>query len=243
MSLKKLNILYIMLCFSILSYAQQNGKAYYTKKSSHNFVPKKESGNKASSLYKTVNYSINDMEFILTFNNSLANYEEIKKLGVDDNSSAVQFNRVFSGYSGPYYYDFETNNVTRKQGKYLIEKKMSTYEWVLTKEKLIINDLTCYKATTTLKLQGRRGELLRPVIAWYTTDINLSAGPDGFGGLPGLIIQLEVNKVVTTLKKIEFSDKPVDVKLPTKGKKMTEAEFDALMKDLTENRSKYYDKN
>ena len=120
---------------------------------------------------------------------------------------------------------------------------MSTYEWELTKEKLIINDLTCYKATTVLKLQGRRGEILRPVLAWYTTDINLSAGPDGFGGLPGLIIQLEVNNVVTALKKIEFSDKPVDVKLPTKGKKMTEAEFDALMKDMVENRSKYYDKN
>jgi len=227
----------------MLSYSQQNGKAYYTKKSSHNFVPTKESGNKASSLYKSVNYSINDMEFILIFNNSIANYEEIKKLGVDENNSAVQFNRVFSGYSGPYYFDFETNSVTRKQGKYLIKKQLSAYNWVLTKEKLIINDLTCYKATTILKLEGRSGEILRPVVAWYTTDINLSAGPDGFGGLPGLIIQLEVNRVVTTLKKIDFSDKNLNIKLPTKGKKLTEAEFDALMKDMVENRDKYYDKN
>jgi GLPGLI family protein len=244
MSLKTIITLSLILCFPISSYSQQNGKAYYTKKASHNFVPIQESGNSnVNSLYKSLNSSIDDMEFTLKFNNTIANYEYIKKLGIDENSSRAEFNKVFSGYSGPYYYDFATNNVTRKHGKYLIEKKMSTYEWVLTKEKLIINNLTCYKATTIVKQQGRRGELLKPAVAWYTTDINLSAGPDGFGGLPGLIIQLEFDKVVTTLKKIEFSDKPVIVKLPTKGKKMTEAEFDALMKDMVENRSKYYDKN
>jgi len=235
----------LILCFSILSYAQQNGKAYYTKKSSHNFLPIKKSDNSttANSLYKSVNSGISGMEFILTFNNTLANYKDIKKIGIDENSSEAQFSKVFSGYSGPYYYDFERKSVTRKQGKYLIKKQLSSYEWVLTKEKLIINDLTCYKATTILKLDGRSGEILRPVVAWYTTDINLSAGPDGFGGLPGLIMQLEVNKVVTTLKKIEFSDKPLEINLPTKGKKMTEAEFDALMKDINEDRGKYYDKN
>ena len=47
------------------------------------------------------------------------------------------------------------------------------------------NDLTCCKATTIIKQEGRRGELLKPAIAWYITDVNVSAGPDGFGGLPG----------------------------------------------------------
>lgn len=244
MYFKKTIALNLILCFSILSYAQQNGQAFYTKKSSHNFTIRKSPENaSANSLFKSVNSSINDMEFILTFNNSMASFIDIKKLGIDENSSAAQFNKVFSGYAGPYYFDFETNNVTRKQSTYLIKKKLSDYDWVLTKEKLIINDLTCYKATTIIKQQGRRGELLKTAVAWYTTDINLSAGPDGFGGLPGLIIQLEFDKVVTTLNKIEFSDKHIDIKLPTKGKKMTEAEFDALMKDINENRGEYYDKN
>ena len=125
MSYKNLTNLYLMLFFSILSYAQQNGKAYYTKKSSHNFLPIKKSDNSttANSLYKSVNSGISGMEFILTFNNELANYEHIKKLGIDENSSRAEFNKVFSGYSGPYYYNFATNNVTRKQGKYLTEKK------------------------------------------------------------------------------------------------------------------------
>ena len=240
MPLKNLITLYLIICFPLLSYSQQNGKAYYKKTSSHNFKPIDKLDNKASSLYKSVNSSISDMEFILTFNKSTALFEDIKRLDIDENSSAAQFNKVFSGYKGPYYFNFEINNVTRKQGKYLIEKKLSDYNWILTKEKMIINNLTCYKAKTIVKLQGRRGEILRPVVAWYTTDINVSAGPDGFGGLPGLIIQLEVNKVVTTLQKIEFTDKNLAIELPTKGEKITETEFETLMKDMVENRDKYY---
>ncbi|MCB0461677.1 MAG: GLPGLI family protein [Flavobacteriaceae bacterium] len=232
--------LYLIICFSLLSYSQQNGKAYYKKKSSHNFKPIEKSDSRAGSLYKSVNSSISDMEFILTFNKSLALFEDIKKLDIDENSSAAQFNKVFSGYKGPYYFNFEINNVIRKQGKYLIEKKLSDYNWILTKEKMIINNLTCHKATTIVKQQGRSGELLKPAVAWYSPDINLSAGPDGFGGLPGLIIQLEFDRVVTTLQKVEFLDKPISIELPNKGKKMTEAEFEALMKDLVENRDKYY---
>lgn len=245
MPFKNLNALSLMLFFSILSYSQNKGRAYYKKTSTQSFVQTKEMNNdhKIKSLYKSVNNSINNMEFLLTFSDSLALYEEIKKLGVEGNSSKTQFAKVFSGYKGPSYYNFKTKKIIQRQGKYLIEKKLADYKWVLTKEKLIIDGLTCYKATTTLKLQGRRGEILRPVTAWYTTDINLPIGPDGFGGLPGLILQLEVDKVVTTLSKIEFTDKVLKIKSPPKGKKITQEEFDFLMKEMVESRAKYYDKN
>jgi len=245
MAFKKLIAFSFTICFSVLSYAQNNGKAFYTKKSSHNFedIEGLDINPQIMSSFKSVNNTINNIEFLLTFNDSLAIYEEIKNLGMEVKNSKTQFAKVFSGYNGPSYYNFKTEKITQKQGSYLVEKNLTDYKWVLTKEKLIIDHFTCYKATTVLKLQGRSGEILRPVTAWYTTDINPSAGPDGFGGLPGLIIQLEVNKVVTTLKKIEFSNKPINIKLPTKGKKITQEEFDLLMKEMVENRDKYYDKN
>lgn len=183
------------------------------------------------------------MEFVLRFNDSLALYEEIEKLDSDSNKTSEGLSTAFSGYKGPYYFELKTRKSVRKQGKYLIEKNLNSYDWELSKEKLMIDSLTCYKATTTLKLQGRSGEILRPVTAWYISEINVPVGPDGFGGLPGLIVQLEINNVVTTLQKIEFSDKDIEIELPTKGKKMTEEEFKALMKDLVENREKYYGDN
>jgi GLPGLI family protein len=243
MLFKKIITLLIILGFSFFSYSQNSGKAYYKKTSTHNFEDIKGLDSKIMSSFKSVNNSINNMEFLLMFNDSLAIYEEIKKLEVEGNGSKTKFTKVFSGYNGPSYYNFKTKKTIQKQGSYLVEKSFTDYEWVLTKDKLIIDHLTCYKATTTLKLQGRRGEILRPVVAWYTTDINLSIGPDGFGGLPGLIIQLEVDKVVTTLSKIEFIDKALKIKLSPKGKKITEEEFNVLMKEMVENRAKYYDKN
>jgi GLPGLI family protein len=235
----------LVLLISVASYGQTNGNAYYKKQSTHNFDNIKGVNNNQNvkSSFKSVNNSINDMEFVLMFNDSLALYEEIEKLDSDSRKSSEGLSSVFSGYKGPYYYNLKTSKSQRKQGKYLIENNLKNYNWVLTKEKLILNNLTCYKATTTLKLEGRSGEIIRSVTAWYTPSIGIQLGPDGFGGLPGLIIQLEVNKVVTTLERIEFLEKSIKIDVPTKGEKMTEEEFKVLIKDLVENREKYYNKN
>ncbi|WP_179352973.1 GLPGLI family protein [Winogradskyella vidalii] len=235
----------ILLLFSSFCLSQNSGKAFYKKQSKHNFSNIKELDNntKAKSAFKSVNNTIDEMEFELMFNDSLASYRKLKKLNSDSQSSSMNLATAFSGYSGPYYFNLKTRQSLREQGKYIIEKDFEDYDWTLTKEKMMIDSLTCYKATTILKQQGRRGEILKPVIAWYTTDINLQVGPDGFSGLPGLIIQLEVDKVITTLQKIKFLEKKIDIDIPTKGKKMTEQEYAILMKDLVENREKYYGKN
>ncbi len=245
MNLKNFFLLVIFTFSSALSFGQINGKAYYKKLSTHNFgnLQNIDNNSKAKSAFKSVNNSISDMQFELTFNDTLASYIKVKTLDSDSQNSLDGLAASFSGYNGPYYFNLKTRKSLRKQGKYLIEREFKDYDWQLTKEMITIDSLTCFKATTTLKLQGRSGEILRPVTAWYTTDINLQIGPDGFSGLPGLIIQLESNKVVTTLEKIEFIDKSIEINIPTKGKKMTAEAFAALMKDLVENREKYYDKN
>jgi GLPGLI family protein len=119
---------------------------------------------------------------------------------------------------------------------YLIEKDFSSYDWVLTKEKLIINGLSCYKAKTTIIKEGRSGVIEQAIVAWYAIDITVSAGPDGFAGLPGLIIQLENEKYVTVLDKIVFKKEPIEIELPLDGKKMTQTEFKDLMKKMSESR-------
>jgi GLPGLI family protein len=80
---------------------------------------------------------------------------------------------------------------------------------------------------------------------WYTPDISLPIGPDGFAGLPGLIVQIEKGQVITILDKIEFTNKnrAVKIEIPTDGLKMSQDEFNALMKDMALNKMKYYNKN
>ncbi|MEI9958361.1 MAG: GLPGLI family protein [Ferruginibacter sp.] len=72
------------------------------------------------------------------------------------------------------------------------------------------------------------------LVAWYAEDISLSAGPDQFGGLPGLILSVDVNsgEFVYTATEIKKDVKKADIKAPSKGKKVTNEEFVKLRKEL-----------
>jgi GLPGLI family protein len=66
--------------------------------------------------------------------------------------------------------------------------------------------------------------------AWYSPEIAVNHGPDVFWGLPGLI--LEVSNGERTLICSQVILNPSDAKAvvpATKGKKVTEAEYEAIM--------------
>jgi GLPGLI family protein len=79
------------------------------------------------------------------------------------------------------------------------------------------------------------------VVAWFTTDIPVPAGPDFQGQLPGLILELTLNNGQQVYKAIEVSPKVSmsKIKPPKDGKKLTAAEFtkerDALMEEMRKN--------
>jgi GLPGLI family protein len=72
----------------------------------------------------------------------------------------------------------------------------------------------------------------RSVVAWYTEDIQSSAGPEVYGGLPGLILQLDINGGEMVLTAVELATQGMDkgvVKEPVDGKKITRAAFQKMM--------------
>ena len=225
----KLFTLCSLLCIS-QSFGQHKGMAIYKKRSKININLGNSTDTAPSSLNpKNINERINNMQFILRFKDTLALYEKEKLL---ESTTDDRLAQVFSGYSGPYYFNFKSGEVLRVKGKYLITKHKKEFEWTLHPENILINGITCYKATTELTLQGRRGTIIRPVTAWYAPEITIFAGPDGFTGLPGLIIQTEVKDVVTTLEKIEFNTKIDPIHIPTTKKHMTEKEFEDHLEDI-----------
>jgi GLPGLI family protein len=74
------------------------------------------------------------------------------------------------------------------------------------------------------------------VIAWYTTDVPVPAGPAYTGQLPGLILELDVNNGQSITRAIEFSPKVAanKIKEPKDGKKLTAAEFTKEREKLLE---------
>ena len=183
----------------------------YKKISYHNFdkmlASQKQKDESMTKKINAVNEIVNELKYELIIKDSLAEYKELKKLKNDINNQSLNIARVFSGYKGPYYFNLNNNNILREKGKYLISKNLKDIKWNLSKESKIINGYKCYKATTTITVQGRRGVFERSVVAYYTPEINIPVGPDGFGGLPGLIIKLENNKVITILEKFNLNKK------------------------------------
>jgi GLPGLI family protein len=68
------------------------------------------------------------------------------------------------------------------------------------------------------------------VEAWFTQDIETSAGPDFFFGLPGLIMKVTVDEGTTEYKVLQLDTQAkTTVKAPTSGKKITREEYRKLM--------------
>lgn len=85
--------------------------------------------------------------------------------------------------------------------------------------------------TTTQKQQpGKEVE----VVAWYADDIVSPVGPENYGQLPGVILQLDVDNGTTVFTATEVK-KTVDakeLKEPKKGKAVTRQEFSKMMMDM-----------
>ena len=112
---------------------------------------------------------------------------------------------------------------------FLISSKLNARKWTLTQDSKTIGGYLCYKATSTLVIKNSVGTFYKPVIAWYAPKLPVPYGPKGYGGLPGLILQLTEGDFTFYVSKLTLNPKKkVVIKKPVKGKKITHKEFDKI---------------
>jgi GLPGLI family protein len=123
--------------------------------------------------------------------------------------------------------------------KYLVGDSIRRGNWKLSEDTKTILSHICRKAVsqrigkkTSMSMENGKMERKEiadtsEVVAWFTTDIPVSAGPEMQGQLPGLILGLETNNGKTVYTALEVSPKAdlAAIKEPTKGKKVTPDEF------------------
>lgn len=113
------------------------------------------------------------------------------------------------------------------QKRYLITEPIPASSWKITGESREILGYNCQQAI--LQETPEEGEEVREVVAWFTPEIPLSAGPSTYGRLPGLILVIDIDNGTSTIeaKKVdlaaEIRDK--DLEAPSKGKAMSREEF------------------
>lgn len=116
-------------------------------------------------------------------------------------------------------------------GEFLIERAYP--KWKLLNETKKIGDFVCYKAEFTRVISNENKVFEKKYIAWYTPKTPLPYGPSEYGGLPGVILELQAKGFTYGATKITL-DK--EFKLPElkKSKIITYEKFDEILKSKWE---------
>lgn len=191
-----------------------------------------------------------EKEFVLKFNQYESIYKEDKELQSPQPAGMIIMIEETGGADHIYKNTKEKRYVNQSEsfGKvFLIKDKLQDLDWKLINETKTIGEYTCYKAVLKREIEVMEDQLLvnpteddmkEPelkkkvieIIAWYTPEISVNAGPDLFYGLPGLILEVHDNDRTLICNKLVLNPKStVDIKEPTKGKVITQEKYTQVM--------------
>jgi GLPGLI family protein len=219
---------YLLFFFSILSstflFSQKSGTITYNFKilEDEKFINNDVIG----PYYLQAIEGAKHLKFELTFNDSISEFKLIKNMSLDGQNLNEA---IMNSRSRKEIYTFKNkiyrNNYASlfKENEFLIIDTLNQ-NWVFTNESKIIDGYTCYKATNEYIVDN--GKIFKhPVIAWFCPQIPISIGPRGYGGLPGLILELQEWNNVFGVEKIAFSNDVKEIVLPKEGKIISEQEY------------------
>ncbi len=149
--------------------------------------------------------------------------------------SEEKANAEYEGYSwrkDEYYIyrDFEKRNIKdiiKLLGKvYLIQDTLIAQEWKILNDIKEVAGHICMNASWTDTIKGQK------VIAWFALDMPISGGPERFCGLPGMILEVDINNgaLVMTADKIDYISTGTALDFPkkVKAKIIKEADYQAI---------------
>ena len=192
--------------------------------------------------------------FTLDFTKSESMYKEEQELdapkGPSANGGVMVMVMGGDGSSDILYKNISENrmaNKTELMGKvFLIKDNLEAYDWKLTGEAKNIGNYTCYKAVyekeeEDIQIDMIDGEVKeekvtkkRTLVVWYTTDVPVSNGPNNYGGLPGLILEVNDGDLTIVCSELVLNPKEAkEIKEPVKGKIVTRKKFAEISLEKT----------
>ncbi|MCE7059335.1 GLPGLI family protein [Dyadobacter sp. CY343] len=109
----------------------------------------------------------------------------------------------------------------------LIEDTLIAPKWKVMNKIKEIGGYMCMMAVSEDSIKGQKIE------AWFANDLAYGSGPERYYGLPGMILEVDVNDGEMLLTAIKVEKKPVAelLALPKKikGKKITTTEYEKMM--------------
>mgnify|MGYP001156002041 FL=1 len=198
--------------------------------------------------------------YTLSFNRTESSFKEDVKLDAPGGSGGPRWGA--SNGQGSIYKNLKDRemieDVEQFSKRFLIVEEMEQPKWELGTETKKIGQYTCYKATLTkvdtkidwgsmfrrgrgqqkdtTKTEDKKEDIkLLQVTAWYTPQVPVSSGPEGYWGLPGLILELNAGRTTMLCTEIVLNpSEPVKIDKPSKGKKVNREEYNEIVRVKTE---------
>ncbi len=175
---------------------------------------------------------------ILKFNPQASFYEELEDRINQQRQYAWKQNEymIFRDYDNMTTYD-----VKRILGRlYVIEDTIQYQKWRILNDMREISGHICMNAVWHDTIRNNT------IIAWFALDIPVSIGPERYGGLPGLILALNINnggiiiaaqeiKLKEGMDEVEEIDKP---RHKRRHRVITEKEYNQIIYDFIAERRK-----
>lgn len=169
-------------------------------------------------------------------NYTLLHFNEQRSMYLDSEERAEPDDEGYSWRKETFFIkrDFEQQQqydaLTLQSKTYLIQDSIRCQDWKILNDMKEVAGHLCMNASweDTVKQQK--------IIAWFALDMPNSAGPERLCGLPGLILEADVNNgaMILTANRIEAKKLTTELELPkkTKGKKSTEQEYQTTLKKV-----------
>jgi GLPGLI family protein len=184
-------------------------------------------------------------KFELSFGNNQSLWKHVDEdNGAEEiNNGGMQIRMIGPGQDDITYYNFDAARKIEQRSmfdkKFIVADSIKKLSWKITGQTKTILGHVCQQATaqrfgkrTSMNMDNGKMERKEMndttnMVAWFTTDIPVPAGPEVQGQLPGLILALDMNDGRMVYQALEVSAKVnlASIKEPVKGKKVTPEEF------------------
>jgi GLPGLI family protein len=223
----------ILICFFPLALMAQETEGYVRYLITHNWTKKMEAVDYISKQQKErLSYiwgSRSEWKKFANFyfNATETKYEDSEESADDDDGGYAWRKEAFS-IRHNYATNTEKDVVTLLEKAYIIEDSIKGPEWKILNDMKEVAGHICMNAVyeDTIKMQK--------ITAWFALDMPVSGGPERLCGLPGLILEVDVNNGAMTIvaDKIEMKKLGTEMDMPKKikGKKINEAQYTELLR-------------
>lgn len=231
--MKKILFLILLFCPALVFSQPMEGRIRYlvtrhwTKMMSHLDYMSKQSRERAS--YMWGNRSEWKTYSNLFFNETQTKYESSEEKAEPEEEGGYAWRKEMFFLKRDFDKNTQFDGRTIMSKGYLIEDTLLIPKWRILNDLKEVAGHVCMKATLTDTVRKQT------IVAWFAQDLPHKGGPESFFGLPGMILEIDVNDgaMILTADLIEMKKLTNELDPPAKlkGKKIKQADYEKLIKE------------